>query len=132
MARKPAIDEKNVQAQVAKQGFPEKGSLEQADLKKFYKHLSDEQLAEWMELEGLEHKPSESAPINRMRMAMAILYHWFPKAPAQKKKAKYADYTNEQLAEMALEHDVDVEPTEDPKILRMRTIMALRSAGHLA
>lgn len=132
MARKKAINEKNVQAQVTGAGFPEKGSMEKAELQKFYKHLTTEQLQEWVELEGLTYTPSDSAPINRMRLCMAVLYHWFPKAPTEKKKAKYADYTNEQLAEMALEHEVDVEPTEDMKILRMRTIMALRQAGHLA
>lgn len=133
MARKKAINEKNVQAQVASEaGFPEKGSMEKAELQKFYKHLTDEQLAEWLELEGLTHNPSESAPINRMRMCMAVLYHWFPKAPAQKKQSKYAEYTTEALLEMAMEKDVEVEPTDDLKILRMRTIMALRSAGHIA
>lgn len=110
-------------------GYPEKGHFtEKKDLQKFYKYLSDEQLAEWIAVEGLEFKPADSEAINRMRMAMAILYHWFPKAPSAKKKSKYADYTNEQLMDLALQNDVVFEICDDERILRMRAIMALRAS----
>lgn len=113
-------------------GYPEKGHFEdRKDLQKFYKHLTDEQLAEWTEIEGLEYTPNESQPINRMRMAMAVLYHHFPKAPAKKKQSKYAQYSLEDLVTMAIDHDVPVEATDDERIMRMRTIMALRAAGHI-
>lgn len=109
-------------------GYPEVGTFEdKKDLQKFYKHLSDEQLAEWLEVEGLEYNPAESAPINRMRMAMAILYKHFPKAPTAKKKSKYADYSLEDLVQMALDKGVAYEPCDDDKIHRMRAIMALRA-----
>lgn len=129
MAKKSVITKESVAKLVAEKGFPEVGHFtEQKDLQKFYKHLSDEQLAEWVSLEGLEFKPADSEPINRMRMAMAVLYKHFPKAPSAKKKSKYSDYTNEALLELALANDVVFEMTDDERILRMRAIMALRAA----
>jgi hypothetical protein len=130
MAKKTTINEKYVQEFVAKQGYPEVGTYtEQKDLQKFYKHCTDDQLTEWVELEGLEYNPSESVPIDRMRKCMAILYKHFPKAPSTKKKSKYADYTNEALLQLAIDNDVVFEMTEDERILRMRAIMALRAAS---
>lgn len=120
-------------AWVKENGYPEVGMFtEEKVLQKFYKKLSDEQLDEWCKLEGLEYKPCEtSEPINRMRMAMAILYKHFPKETkdtASKKKSKYADYSTEQLMQMAIDNEVPVEVTEDMRIMRMRTIMALRAS----
>ena len=64
--------------------YPEVGDYEDsADLKKFYKKLSVEQLEEWIELEGLEVTPTDSQPIYRMRLCMAILYKHFPKAESK-------------------------------------------------
>jgi spore maturation protein CgeB len=115
---------------VEEKGFPEVGHFEEKkDLQKFYKHLTDEQLVEWLEIDGLEFNSSDSPQINRMRMCMAILYNHFPKAPSTKKTSKYADYTNEQLVEMALKNDVAFEICEDERILRMRAIMALRASN---
>lgn len=129
MAKKATINKAYVEKYVAESGYPEVGYTDdKKDLQKFYKHLSDEQLAEWLELEGLEYSPSDSAPINRMRMAMAILYKHFPKAPSAKKESKYAKYSLEDLMGMALANDVVFEDTDDERILRMRAIMALRAA----
>lgn len=130
MTKKLNINAKYVEEYLATNGFPEVGVFtEQKDLQKFYKHLSDEQLLEWIELEGLEFKPSDSQPINRMRMAMAVLYSHFPKTyTSSKKKSKYADYTNEMLLDMAIKNDVVFEVCDDERILRMRAIMALRAA----
>lgn len=112
--------------------YPEVGHFtEKKDLQKFYKALTDTQLAEWIELEGLEYTPNESQPINRMRMAMAILYSHFPKTSAPKKQSKYAQYSLEDLMDMAIKNDVVFETTDDERILRMRAIMALRVAGHI-
>jgi hypothetical protein len=114
---------------VAENGYPEVGHFtEQKDLQKFYKHLDDAQLLDWIELEGLTFNPSDSEPINRMRMAMTILYKHFPKKEATKKKSKYADYTNEVLMQLAMDNDVLFEVCDDERILRMRAIMALRVA----
>lgn len=119
-----------VEKYVQENGYPEVGFFEdKKDLQKFYKFLSDEQLAEWIELEGLEFSPNESAPINRMRMCMAVLYHWFPKAPSSKKESKYAKYSLEDLMNLALKNDVVFEDTDDERILRMRAIMALRASN---
>lgn len=110
--------------------YPEVGTYtDKKELQKFYKGLTDAQLAEWVELEGLEYTPNDSQPINRMRMAMAILYLHFPKAPAKKKKeSKYAKYSLEDLVKLALENDVVFEETSDERIMRMRAIMALRAS----
>lgn len=129
MAKKTTINKAFVEKFMKENGFPEVGHFtEKSDLQKFYKHLSDEQLAEWIELEGLEYTPNESAPINRMRMAMAVLYKHFPKAPSKKKESKYAKYSLEDLVQLALDNDVPFEDTDDERILRMRAIMALRAA----
>jgi hypothetical protein len=129
MAKKNAITKDSVEKFITEKGYPELGHFtEQKDLQKFYKHLSDEQLLEWVELEGLEFKPADSQPINRMRMAMAVLYKHFPKQESAKKKSKYADYSNEQLMDMAMANDVVFEICDDERILRMRAIMALRAA----
>lgn len=114
-------------------GYPEVGVFEDKKwLQKFYKQLPVEVLEDWCSVEGLEYKPCEdSEQIHRMRVCMAILYHHFPKEPAKKKKAKYADYTMEALMQMCLDNDVPVEFTDSEQIMRMRTIMALRAAGHI-
>lgn len=125
------ITKEEVQKVVAV-GFPEQGHFtEKKDLQTFYKHLTNEQLAEWLDVEGLEYTPNESESINRMRMCMAVLYLHFPKAPSTKKQSKYAKYSLEDLMQMATDKDVIFEITDDEKILRMRAIMALRVAGHL-
>jgi hypothetical protein len=129
MAKKTTINKAYVEKFMEESGYPEVGHFEEkSDLQKFYKHLSDEQLAGWIELEGLEFNPNESAPINRMRMCMAILYKNFPKEPSTKKESKYAKYSLEDLMTMAMENEVLFEDTDDERILRMRAIMALRVA----
>ena len=117
--------------------FPEVGTLESAkELKKLYKGMTDTQLDEWLALEGLTDKVKISGhgPIDRMRKCMAISALHFPPAPkAPKSKSKYADYTTEQLVQMAMDHDIPVKDDKgDVRILRMYTIMALREAGVLA
>ena len=116
--------------------FPEVGAFaEKKQLQKFYKQLTDEQLDDWLELEGLTYNKSDNEPINRMRKCMAILALHFPSENkgSGKKKSKYADYSTEQLLEMALENDVEVKETKgnDERILRMYTIVALKKAGIL-
>lgn len=114
---------------IADNGFPQVGAFEDKKwLQKFYKQLDMETLEKWVAKLEKEVKPSDSEPIYRMRVCMEILYTHFPKEPAKsKKKSKYSDYTTEKLIEMAIEHDVPVEPTEDMRIMRMRTIMMLRA-----
>ena len=128
MSKKVKVDAVKV---IEENGYPEVGYFtEKKDLQKFYKQLDDSVLEDWISIEGLEFKPCEdSEPINRMRMCMAILYKHFPKEHSEgKKKSKYAQYTTESLIQMAIDNDVAVEPTDDMKIMRMRTIMALRTA----
>lgn len=131
MTKKNTVNKAFVEKYVQESGYPEVGAevvAEKANLQKFYKHLTDAQLQEWIELEGLEYTASDSEPINRMRMCMAILYKHFPKAPSEKKQSKYAKYSLEDLMSLALQNDVVFEDTDDERILRMRAIMALRAA----
>jgi hypothetical protein len=111
-------------------GYPEVGTFsEQKDLQKFYKQLDDEQIFEWVTTEGLEFKPCDNQMINRMRMAMAILYKHFPKeAPAKKEESPYKKYDTETLIQMCIDNSVCIEVTEDMRIMRMRAIMSLRAA----
>lgn len=109
--------------------FPEVGFF--ADLAAFKKHvkgLTDEQVSEWVGLNNLTVKDYESAPINRMRRIMAIkeLHFPTPEKPA-KTKSPYSKYETEELVQMAVDNEVLFEVCEDPKILRMRAIMALRA-----
>jgi len=109
--------------------FPEVGTFtEKKALQKHYKGLSDAEVMEWVALEGLTVKDYGNPSINRMRACMAVLYLHFPaEAPKAKEKSKYAEYSLEKLVEMAVEHSVPVEVTDNERILRMRTIMALRA-----
>lgn len=113
--------------------YPEKGTVvDTKALKKVYKKLSDEELVEWLSLEGLTYDPCPSSqPINRMRMCMAIRYYFFPedKPVAKAKESKYKDLTNEMLIELVAEAGLEVKPTDNEKILRMRNIMVLKEAG---
>jgi hypothetical protein len=130
MAKVTKLNKDSVQKYVAEVGYPEVGSediVDQKWLQKFYKHLTDDQLTEWVEIEGLTYTASESAPIERMRKCMAILYKHYPKAPSTKKKSKYSDYSDEMLMQLLLDNDVPCEVTEDERIMRMRAIMALRA-----
>ncbi len=133
MAKAVKINKEFVQKFVEETGYPEVGHYEEAaQLKKFYKHCTDAQLDEWLDIEGLtdEIKPTDSEQILRMRKCMAILYKHFPKAPSKaKKESPYKKYSLEQLLEMVLEQEVELDPTDDEKILRMRAIMALKPTG---
>lgn len=133
MSKKENLIGKKVDAvkYVEEKGYPEVGAFEDKKaLQKFYKQLPTEILEDWCAIEGLEFTPcGDSEPIHRMRVAMAILYKHYPKETKGKKKSKYADYTLEDLIQMAVDNDVAIEVTEDNRILRMRAIMALRDAG---
>lgn len=100
------------------------------ELKKAYKQLSDAEVLAWVQHEKLTFTPNENAAINRMRMCMALLYLHFPKeAPKPKAVSKYAAYTTESLIALAAEKSVPVEVCDNERIMRMRTIQALRAHG---
>jgi len=115
--------------------YPEVGHFkDEKAMKKYVKKLSDDQLFEWCGLEGVTWKECvDHASINRMRAAMAIkalhFPHTAPKA-SNKSKSKYSDYKTEDLVQMAVDNDIYVTGDNgDMRILRMKTIMALRDAG---
>lgn len=114
--------------------FPEVGHYsEQKQLKKFIKGLTNEQVAEWVDLEGLEVKQYDNEAIQRMRNAMAINALHFPnsvKTAKPKQESPYKKYSTEELVQMALDNDIEVRDAKgDARIERMYTIMALRQAG---
>ena len=119
MAKKPVVNEK----------FPVVGTFkDKKSLQKHYKGLSDAEVQEWVAKEKLTVKDYGHESINRMRACMAILYLHFPaEAPKPKEASKYASYTLEQLVGLAVDNNVPVEVTDNERILRMRTIMALRA-----
>jgi len=102
---------------------------EEKELKKYYKQLDTEEIEDWAK--GLKEtfKPCPEQPsIHRMRAAMAVLYHYFPRETKAKKTSKYKELKLEQLVAMADEHNVPVEVCDDERIMRMRLIMALRAS----
>lgn len=102
---------------------------DEKELQKFYKACTTESLETWAQLDGIVYKACpESAAIHRMRVAMSLLYHYFPRNTKAKKESKYAVYSLEDLVNLASENDVPVEMTDDERILRMRLIMALRAS----
>lgn len=109
--------------------YPEKGFFaDEKALKKYVKGLTDDQILEWVELEGLTVKDYNSAPINRMRRIMAIKELHFPtERVSTKKESPYKKYSTEELVQMAIDNSVLFEPCDDERILRMRAIMALRA-----
>lgn len=118
-------------------GYPEVGYFaEEADIKKYIKKLSYEQLEEWCNQAGAEYNLHDNPSINRMRMAMAIkAKHFTHLAPGNGKsksgkKSKYAQYSNEDLAQMCLDNDVEVRDAKgDARIERMYMITDLRKAN---
>jgi hypothetical protein len=129
------VEEEVVEEPTVAEGitYPEVGDFKEAkDIKAYYKKLTVEQLEEWVELEGLEVVHTDSPNIYRMRLAMAILYHHFPKAPAKASKKSSQKYplSTEEYVQMAMENDVEVKDDKgNMQILRMYTIMALKNAG---
>ena len=105
---------------------------DQKSLKKYIKKQSDQYLIDWGNSLELTWKDSDHKAILRMRVAMAINEKFYPKEKKVSKKSKYAEYTTEQLVQMAVDNNVEYKPTEDTRILRMRAIMALREAGYIA
>ena len=120
-------------------GYPEVGYFaDEPAMKKYIKKLTNEQLYEWCAQEGAEYNEHDNPSINRMRAAMAIKAKHFTHLSAgngkskSKKKSKYSDYSNEQLAQLCLDNDVDVRDAKgDTRIERMYMIMDLRNAGVL-
>lgn len=116
--------------QTATSKYPAVGTFkDKKALQKHYKALSDAELMEWIAQEKLTFKAyPDSQPINRMRMCMAILYKHYPAdAPKAKVESPYKQYTLEDLVGLAATNNVPVEITADAKIMRMRTIQALRA-----
>ena len=87
MAKQPTINKVYVEKYLVDNGYPEVGTFtDKKDLQKFYKHVPTEQLVDWVGVEGIEVTPTDSEPIYRMRLCMAILYLNFPKAPVLRRK----------------------------------------------
>lgn len=105
------------------------------ELKEFIKDLDTPTLEYLAKGLGLEWTPTYHPNIHRMRIAMAMHRYFFPELfkpkETKKKKAKYGDYSTEQLFKMAKEHGITVKKSGSEPIDRMRVIMELKKAGHL-
>lgn len=116
--------------------YPEVGAFaDKKAMKKYVKKLSDAQIFDWLDLEGVLFTPCDHESINRMRAVMAMTAKHFPTtAPVgTKSKSKYADMSDDQLIKLAADKKVVVKDAKgDARIRRMYTIMALKAAGHLA
>lgn len=114
--------------------YPEVGSVTESKvLKKHFKNLTNDQLDEWISIEGIQVTLCGHAPIDRMRKCMAITAKHFPPAPKATTKSRYSNYTTEELVQMAMDNNVEIRDDKgDMRILRMYTIVALREAGLLA
>jgi hypothetical protein len=106
------------------------------ELKEFIKDL-DTPTLEYLD-KGLllEWKATYHANIHRMRIAVEMKKHFFPELfqpkDSKKKKAKYGDLTTEQLFSKATDLKLEYKISGNDAIDRMRVIMALKEAGHLA
>jgi hypothetical protein len=105
------------------------------ELKEFIKDLDTPTLEYLAKGLRLEWTPTYHANIHRMRIAMAMHRYFFPELfkpkETKKKKAKYGDYSTEQLFKMAEEHGITFKKSGNEPIDRMRVIMELKKAGHL-
>ena len=107
------------------------------ELKGFIKDIDTDTLEFIATTLSADWSRHENAPINRMRVAMSIQRYFFPELfspkeeSGKKKKAKYADLSNEKLFEMAKAGKVAVETTGHAPIDRMRVIVGLKAAGLL-
>lgn len=106
-----------------------------AELKSFIKDIDTPTLEYLAHGVGCTWDATENAQIYRMRIAQSMHRHYFPElfTPKEsKKKGKYGDLTDDKLAAMAEQHKVTWSVSAHAPINRMRLIMALKEAGHLA
>lgn len=106
-----------------------------AELKDFIKDIDDELLEKLATALECEWTPNPHKQINRMRVALSMHRFFFPEnfQPKEaKKKGKYGDKTDAELEKMAKEHKLTYVKSGNQSINRMRLIMALKQAGHLA
>lgn len=117
-----------------KESMPEFTELD--ELKEFIKDLDTPTLEYLAKGLGLTWKPTYHANIHRMRVAMEMQRYFFPELfvpkDNKKKKAKYGDLSTEELFSKADELKLDYKKSGNEAIDRMRVIMTLKDAGHLA
>jgi hypothetical protein len=120
-------------AEEIKSEFPEFENID--ELKEFIKDIDTPTLEYMATGMGLEWNPTYHANIHRMRIAMAIQKHFFPELfqpkESKKKKAKYGDYSTDDLFSIAEEGKIEVKRSGNDPIDRMRVIMKLKEQGIL-
>lgn len=107
--------------------LPEFESLE--ELKEFIKDFDTPTLEYMAKGLGLTWKPTDHKNIHRMRIAMAMHEHYFPKKDNPKsssKGGKYKDYTTEDLEKLLDDNGVEYKTFEDANIHRMRLVMTAK------
>ena len=94
------------------------------------KELSLEELTKMAkELKANTYEGIENKGIRRMRLIMGIREVYFPTPKSNGEPTVWKPYSVEELKEVANKNDVKYKPCDDLKILKMRIIMALKSAN---
>jgi len=122
----------NITPEEIEAAFPKFDTID--ELKDFMKDIDTSTLEYMATGLGLDWKPTYHPNIHRMRISMAIQKHYFPelfKPKEAKKKAKYGDFSTDELFEMAQQNDIEVKKSGNEPIDRMRVIMKLKESGVL-
>ncbi|WCS68542.1 hypothetical protein Goe16_01280 [Bacillus phage vB_BsuM-Goe16] len=115
-----------------KEGLPEFKDID--ELKDFIKDLDTNTLEFMATGLGLIWNPTYHKNIHRMRVAMSLQKHFFPekfKKTPKEPKAKYGDYSTDELFKMAEEHGIEIKRKGNEKIDRLQVINKLKKEGQL-
>ncbi|AGY47000.1 hypothetical protein CampHawk_122 [Bacillus phage CampHawk] len=115
-----------------KEGLPEFKELD--ELKDFIKDLDTNTLEFMAAGLGLTWNPTYHKNIHRMRVAMSLQRYFFPekfKKTPKETKAKYGDYSTDELFKMAEKNGIEVKRKGNEKIDRLQVINKLKKSGQL-
>ncbi|WIT25859.1 hypothetical protein [Bacillus phage SPO1L1] len=115
-----------------KEGIPEFKELD--ELKDFIKDIDTNTLEFMAAGLGLTWNPTYHKNIHRMRVALAIQKYFFPenfKKTPKESKAKYGDYSTDELFKMAEENGIEIKRKGNEKIDRLQVINKLKKSGQL-
>ncbi len=117
----------------ARNTFPKFDTLDA--LKEFITDMDTPTLEYMLTSLGGTWDKHDNPAINRMRIAQGLHRVYFPQlfkpTSKSKKKAKYGDFTTEQLKQMSASHKLVVPLSGHEPIDRMRLIMTLKAGGYL-
>jgi len=125
--------------------FPNKAPVEdfvfaeESDLKNYIKGTDFSELVSWAKSLNLEWKDAGEGleSVTRMRLAMAIKAHYFPRdigdsqsaTDSEPKSPKYEGYSDKDLIKLLKQHKIEHKSITNASINRMQMIMKLKKAG---